>query len=202
IYLLRHGQTNLNKCGKFQGATDIDLNELGKKQAELLGKRIQKYNIDIIYSSDLKRVIETTEILNNYIGVEIIIKEELREINMGAWDKLTTEERYINNEDYAKEWHKHLADLPYPNGECGQDVYNRVKKIIDDIKKQKHENIAIVTSGGTISILLCEFLGLEQYKRFSMEIDNCSISIINYDILNDKTIVKCINDTGHLENLI
>ncbi|MDF2949657.1 MAG: alpha-ribazole phosphatase [Sedimentibacter sp.] len=202
IYLLRHGQTNLNKGGKFQGATDIDLNQLGKKQAELLGKRIQKYNIDIIYSSDLKRVIETTEILNNYIGAEIIIKEELREINMGAWDKLTMEERYIINEDYAKQWHKHLADLPYPNGECGQDVYNRVKEIIDNIKKQKHENVAIVTSGGTIAILLCEFLGLEQYKRFSMEIDNCSISIISYDILEDKPIVKCINDTGHLEDLV
>jgi len=135
IYLLRHGQTNLNRDGKFQGATDKDLNELGKKQAELLGKRIQKYHIDIIYSSDLKRVIETSKILNNYIGTEIIIKEELREINMGTWDTLTMSERFINNEDYAKEWHKHLADLPYPDGECGQDVCKRVKKIADDIKK-------------------------------------------------------------------
>lgn len=202
IYLLRHGQTNLNKNGKFQSAVDKDLNEIGKKQAKLLGKRIQKYHIDIIYSSDLKRVVETSEILNNYLDTEIIIKEELREINMGAWDALTIEERYINNEDYAKEWHKHLADLPYPDGECGQDVCNRVKKIIEHIKKQQYENVAIVTSGGTIAILLCELLGLEQYKRFSMEIDNCSISIVNYDILNNKQIVKCINDTGHLENLV
>jgi broad specificity phosphatase PhoE len=202
IYLLRHGQTNLNKNGKFQSAFDKDLNELGKKQAELLGKRMQKYHIDIIYSSDLKRVVETSKILNNYIGTEIIIKEELREINMGAWDTLTIGERYINNEDYAKEWHKHLADLPYPEGECGQDVCNRVNKIIADIKKQQCENVAIVTSGGTIAILLCELLGLEQYKRFSLEIGNCSISIVNYDILNNKQIVKCINDTGHLENLV
>jgi broad specificity phosphatase PhoE len=202
IYLLRHGQTNLNKNGKFQSAIDKDLNELGKKQTELLGKRIQKYHIDIIYSSDLKRVVETSKILNNYIGTEIIIKEELREINMGAWDALTIEERYINNEYYAKEWHKHLADLPYPDGECGQDVCKRVKKIIEDIKKQQYKNVAIVTSGGTIAILLCELLGLEQYKRFSMEIDNCSISIVKYDILNNKQIVKCINDTGHLENLV
>jgi broad specificity phosphatase PhoE len=202
IYLFRHGQTNLNKSGKFQSVIDKDLNELGKKQAELLGKRIQKYHIDIIYSSDLKRVVETSKILNNYIGTEIIIKEELREINMGAWDALTIEERYINYEDYAKEWHKHLADLPYPDGESGQDVCKRVKKIIEDIKKQQYENVAIVTSGGTIAILLCELLGLEQYKRFIMEIDNCSISIVKYDILNNKQIVKCINDTGHLENLV
>lgn len=202
IYLLRHGQTNLNRDGKFQGSTDKDLNEFGKKQAELLGKRIQKYHINIIYSSDLKRVIETAKIINNYVNTKIIIKEELREINMGTWDTLTMEERYTNNEDYAKEWHKNLADLPYPEGECGHDVCKRVMKIIDDIKRQQYENVAIVTSGGTIAILLCEFLGLEQYKRFGMEIDNCSISIVNYDILNNKLTVKCINDTGHLENLV
>lgn len=202
IYLFRHGQTNLNRDGKYQGAIDKDLNEFGKIQSELLGKRIQKYHIDIIYSSDLKRVIETSNIINKYVNTEIIIKEELREINMGAWDTLIIEERYTNNEVYAKEWHKHLADLPYPDGECGEDVCKRVMKVIDDIKKQQYENVAIVTSGGTIAILLCEFLGLEQYKRFGMAIDNCSISILNYDIINDKVTIKCINDTAHLEDLV
>lgn len=199
IYLLRHGQTNLNRDGKFQGDTDKDLNEFGKKQTELLGKRMQKYHIDIIYSSDLKRVMETSEIINSYINTEIVVKEELREINMGAWDVVTIRERYTNNEDYAAKWHKHLADLPYPEGECGQDVCKRAMKVVDEVKKQQYENVAIVTSGGTIAILLCEFLGLEQYKRFVMEIDNCSISIVNYDVLNNKITVKCINDTGHLE---
>lgn len=199
IYLLRHGQTNMNRDGIFHSDTDKELNELGRKQAELLGKRIQKYHIDIIYSSDLGRVIETSKIINSYINTEIITKEELREINMGAWDTLSMEERYINNEAYAIEWRKHLEDLPYPDGECGQDVSKRAIKVIDDIKKQQYKNVAIVTSGGTIAILLCEILGLEQYKRFGMKIDNCSISIVNYDIKNNKQIVKCVNDTGHLE---
>ncbi len=202
IYLLRHGQTNLNRDGKFQGDTDKDLNEFGKKQADLLGRRIEKFHIDIIYSSDLKRVTETSKIINSYVNTKIIIKEELREINMGSWDALTMNERYAINEDYAIEWHKHLSDLPYPDGECGQDVCTRVMKVIDDIKKQQYENVAIVTSGGTIAILLCEFLGLEQHKRFGMEIDNCSISILHYNVINNKLTVKCINDTGHLEDLV
>jgi broad specificity phosphatase PhoE len=54
IYLLRHGQTNLNRDGKYQGIVDKDLNEFGRTQAELLGKRLKKYNIDIIYCIDLK----------------------------------------------------------------------------------------------------------------------------------------------------
>lgn len=201
IYLLRHGQTNLNRDGKYQGAIDKDLNEFGKKQAELLGKRIQKFDIDIIYSSDLKRVIETSKIINNYVNTEIIIKEELREINMGAWDTLTIEERYIHNQDYANEWHKYLADMPYPDGECGEDVCKRAMIVIEDIKKQQYENVAIVTSGGTIAILLCEILGLELHKRFNIDISNCSISIVNLDNSNNKLTVNCINDTGHLEEL-
>lgn len=96
IYLLRHGETNINRNGKYQSVVDKDLNEFGKIQAEVLGKRLKNYNIDIIYSSDLKRVAETSKIINKYVNTEIIIKEELREINMGSWDVLTIEDRYTN----------------------------------------------------------------------------------------------------------
>ncbi|WP_346913219.1 histidine phosphatase family protein [Clostridium sp.] len=201
IYLLRHGETNINRNGKYQSAVDKDLNEFGIIQAEVLGKRVKNYSIDIIYSSDLKRVVETSKIINKYVNTEIIIKEELREINMGSWDVLTIEDRYINYEDYAKEWDKHLKDLPYPDGECGEDVCRRAIKVMDEIVEKKYKNVAIVTSGGTIAILLSYFLGLEQYKRFNMEIDNCSISIVKYDEISNKIAVKCINDTGHLEEI-
>lgn len=83
---------------------------------------MKKYNIDIIYSSDLKRVVQTSEIINKYINSEIVIKEELREINMGEWDTLSIEERFIRDEEYAKEWSKHFEDLPYLGGESGEDV--------------------------------------------------------------------------------
>ena len=82
IYLLRHGQTNINRHGKYQSAVDKDLNEVGRRQAELLGKRLKNHSIDILYSSDLKRVVETSEIINKYINSEIIVKKEFREIDM------------------------------------------------------------------------------------------------------------------------
>lgn len=201
IYILRHGQTNFNRDGRYQGIVDKDLNEFGRRQAELLGKRLQKYNIGIIYSSDFRRVVETSQIINKYIGTDIVIREELREINLGAWDTLTMEERYKSHEAYAKEWEKHLEDLPYPEGECGGDVCKRAMKIIDEIICKPCENAAVVTSGGTAMILLSHFLGLEQYKRFSSTIDNCSMSIVDYDKFNQKFTVKCINDTGHLEGM-
>lgn len=201
IYLIRHGQTNLNRDGKYQGAVDKEINQFGKQQAELLGDRLKKYNIDIIYSSDLKRVVQTSKIINKYINTDIVIKKELREINMGEWDTLSIEERYIKDEKYAREWCKHLEDLSYPGGECGKDVYERASRVIDEVVSGKYNNAIIVTSGGTIAILLSKFMGLEQHNRFNMEIDNCSISSVKYDENSKKIIVKCINDTGHLENL-
>ena len=201
IYLLRHGQTNLNKFRKYKSAADKEINELGKKQAELLGKRLEKYNIDIIYSSDLKRAVQTSEIINKYINTDIIIKEELREIDMGQWDTLNMEDRFLSHEEYAKEWYKHQEDLPYPGGECGTDVCIRANRVIDEIIKSNYENIAVVTSAGTLAALISSFLGLEQCKRFNMEIENCSISILKYNRDSKMTVIKCINDSGHLECL-
>lgn len=69
--------------------------------------------------------------MNRYyknLNTKIIIKEELREINMGSWDALTMNERYAINEDYAIEWHKHLSDLPYPDGECAQDDCTKYRR--------------------------------------------------------------------------
>ena len=145
IYLLRHGQTNLNRDGKYQAAIDKDLNEFGISQAELLGKRLKSYNLDVIYSSDLKRVVETSEIISKYINKEIIVKEEFREINMGEWDTLTLEERHISHGEYSNEWAKHLEDLPYPNGEFGQDVCKKAIKIINEIIEKEYKNVAIVS---------------------------------------------------------
>ncbi|MBU3113062.1 histidine phosphatase family protein [Clostridium lacusfryxellense] len=202
IYLLRHGQTNLNRDGKYQSAVDKDLNEFGISQAELLGQRLKSYNIEVIYSSDLKRVVGTSEIINKYINKEIIIKKEFREINMGEWDTLTIEERNISHKEYAKEWSKQIKDMPYPQGECGEDVSKRAMKIIDEIVEKEYENVVISTSGGTISIIISHFLGLDQHKRFNMDIDNCSISIVKYNVINNKMNVNCINDTGHLKELL
>ena len=95
-----------------------------------------------------------------------------------------------------------MKDLRYLAGECGEDVCKRAMKVIDEIVEKGYKNVAIVSSGGTIAILLSRFLGLVQHKRFNMDIDNCSISIVKYNVIDNKMTVKCINDTGHLDELV
>lgn len=201
IFLIRHGQTDINLKGRYQGLVDVDLNEAGILQAELTGKRISEYNIKYIYSSELKRAVQTSEIIKKYVNVnEVIIKHELREIEMGQWEDKTWKEIKEGNNEYFKNWSMHLRDLPYPGGESGKDVINRSFKIIDEIIHKNIDSAVIVSHGGVIKVLLSYFLGLPQEKRFNMEIKNCSVSLVKYDKNLKLFKVFYIDDYSHLHS--
>lgn len=204
ILLIRHGSTE-HSSGKnyneHKKCPDPELNELGHNQAELLAERIKNYDIQKIYSSDLKRAIQTAEIMNKYIRKDIEIREELREINMGRLHLSTWEEIRKEDPQYYEEWHKRLKDLPYPEGECGEDVKKRCFTVIDKIISSDYERVAMVLHGGTLRSLLCAFLNIGQVKRFyfGMPPENCSISVIKYNKESKEFYIHSFNDAAHLE---
>lgn len=198
IFLLRHGQ----KKDDNKNRESLELTELGFRQADLLGKRMKRYSIERIYSSAMKRAVQTAEGMNRHIGTEIVVRPELREIHMGAcenngWGYL--EEQYP---DFLREHKKHEKDLPYPpDGECGQDVWLRAKKVMDEIVDSGLENVAVVAHGGTIRALICGVLNIPQTTRFYFGAppENCSISLIKYNRDEGKYYLHRFNDTAHLE---
>jgi len=200
IYLVRHGQTDRNK-GIVYGDTNIELNETGLLQADLVGKRLKSRQIQKIYGSDSKRAVQTAKAIRDYTGAALEIHSELREIDMGEWEGVHPDEVKITHTQYYKEWIKHLTDMPYPGGECGNDVVCRIKGIIDEILSSSLENIVIVSHGGVIKILLSAFLQLPLEKRFFINIENCSISSVSYDSYIHKFTIQSINDTAHFEGL-
>ena len=130
IYLIRHGETDWNVERKIQGQTDIPLNSNGKQQAE----------------EDLSRAKETAEIINKKVGAKITFDKRIREVNYGDFegvqiDKFTDKEWEIFNETPEK-----------IKGESRQQVYNRVKSFIDEIKDD--ENVLVVTHGGSLRMML------------------------------------------------
>ena len=146
IYLIRHGQTDWNVERKIQGQTDIPLNLNGKQQAEEAAKEIANLKIDRIISSDLSRAKETAEIINKKVGKEITFDKRLREVNYGDFegiqiDKFTDKDWEIFNETPEK-----------IKGEYRQQVYDRVKSFIDEIKDD--ENVLVVTHGGSLRMML------------------------------------------------
>jgi broad specificity phosphatase PhoE len=146
IYLVRHGQTDYNLNDLIQGWVDIELNENGIKQSMELGEKLKDIKFDVIYSSDLKRAIQTSEIINkiNKFKSSIILDSRLREQNMGDWEGKKSS--IIINEN--KEFFIKVRENPFlynpPNGETFLQVVSRAKAFLDDLEDKNYENILIV----------------------------------------------------------
>jgi len=146
IYLVRHGLDDETFIG---GWSNVDLIKKGIKQSHKLGKFInENFNIDKIYTSDVTRALSTSNIINEYIDVEVIEEPRFRELNKGLLNGMDVGESYIKYPEY-----KDLKDIhiEYPEGESYIGFYERIKKELDYILSL--DNCIIVTHRGVINVL-------------------------------------------------
>lgn len=156
IYALRHGATEYNSLKKINGQTvNEPLSEKGFLDAEEAAKDIQK-TISKIYSSSLIRAIQTAEIVNKNLNVEIVKCDELIDVNFGDLTGKTWEEAKAQyGEEIRTSFFAQNFDYSMYGGESSAQVFERLKKLIERIKKENHsENeVLLVTHGGIIRAL-------------------------------------------------
>lgn len=207
IIFIRHGE-KFEGLGEYYNDVkkypDGPLTELGVKQAEALGQRLVNSKVDMIYCSDLKRTVQTAEIINKYVKSSIKIREELREIHMGKFH--TQDEAVIKaeNPDFWSIWSSHSHDIPYPEGESGHDVRMRVLKVINEIINQDYNRVLVVTHGGVIKVMVSHFLGLGMEKRFKIGAppEHCGMTVVKYQREDNEFYVHTLNDAAHIEGLV
>ena len=160
LFLIRHGQTESNAQGRYQGSMDTNLTQAGVKQARLAKKYLSRVKFSNIYSSPLKRAVDTAEILVKGTGLKVMIRENLKELNFGKWEGLKFEEiNTIYRQDY-QDW---LAD-PFKNPPTGGENFGElIARASEEINKIVAENpegssIAVVTHGGVILSLIVKWL--------------------------------------------
>jgi len=147
IYIVRHGQTDFNIQGRYLGRTDLSLNLTGRQQAERLIEKVKDLNVDFIFSSPLKRTIETAEIIRSD-GYSIIVDPHFIERASGVYEGLTKEEAREKFPDLYKKNITRIFNNAPTNGETIQEVQDRVFDGLDKIKKNyNNRNIIIVTHG-------------------------------------------------------
>jgi broad specificity phosphatase PhoE len=143
LLLARHGETDWNVEGRWQGWADPPLNENGRRQARTLAEQLRSTPFDAVYSSDLRRAHETAEIVAAPHGVPVIADPGLREVDVGSWSGLTRtelEERFPNGER--------------PDGETREQHRQRVHATVERIARENlGRRILIVTHGGTMRAL-------------------------------------------------
>ncbi len=197
IYLIRHGRQNSGRCN-----VDVPLSKEGRRQADLLGKRLKAEGLDALYSSNLIRAVETAEILSGYLHLPVTRIENLKEIDFGEWEGLENDEIRRRFGEFQKELSQMNEDLAYPGGECSQDVIDRVWPVLQEILHTKKANrIGIVTHGGVIRSLCCYVLGMDvKYRqKIAMDLENTGITCIRYQEENETYFLERLNDAAHLE---
>ncbi|MGE5328809.1 MAG: histidine phosphatase family protein [Deltaproteobacteria bacterium] len=201
IIFVRHGEAKGNFERVFHGQTDSDLTEKGHKQAQKTAERLKSEEIDVIYSSPLKRAFQTAQYIAGTKNIEdIIANDGLMEINGGKWENIRWEELpdKFPEEYYNWEHCPHLHCMPA--GESMKQAYDRiVDAVINIVNENKGRSICIVTHGTVLRALICHIKSkpLEDLITVSW-CDNTAITIVEFVDNAFKVILE--GDNSHLGN--
>lgn len=201
LYLVRHGQTSWNLEGRTQGNKDSNLTPLGLEQAELLGQRLSKVQLDAIYCSPLKRAYSTAQVIANMQNLDCILDNRLMEMSFGEWEGLTHAEIEQNYPENFKSWRKepHIAKIP--KGETIEIAQKRMVEFVNDrIIESNNNTFLIVSHGTTIRLLLLHLLSMDLMHYYKLKQDNCAINLIEFR--HHGPVLLKYNDTCHLDIII
>lgn len=182
FWLVRHGQTDWNLQGRYQGQADPPLNETGLQQAQVAAERLAGRRYAALYSSDLERARVTAEIIGKYLGLTVIIDPRLREVNQGAWEGLLVTEI---QERYPLEWEARQRDrlrFRAPGGESVQDVATRVWAAMDEIAwRHPHDAVIVVSHGLALATMLCRGRNIPLVQAQELIPDNAEVLHIEWN---------------------
>ena len=196
IILVRHGETEWNIKEIFRGRIDIELNETGIKQAELLAEYLSQVEIDAIYSSPLKRALKTAEVIASYHNLDAEIAPGLIDFDYGEWQGLPHQEVKNKYKELYAEWIKNPHRVKMPGGESLNDVRRRAIGVVDDIVSQSEGTIALVSHRVVNKVLICALLGLDNSHFWNIKQDMCGITTFTYK--DERFILIRHNDTSYL----
>ncbi len=199
--MVRHGQTIWNTEARFQGHTDVPLNDCGRGQAQAVGRRLAGVHFDAAYCSDLGRCVETARLILDGRSLQPTCRADLREASHGLWEGITQAEAEAR---YPEQVQLRLADparYGATEGEALESVQDRLWAVVTELA-QRHPNgrVLLVTHGGPVRALVSKVLGLD--LRYSNRIGISNAAITRFRVGPDgSTVLVQMNDTCHLDGL-
>ncbi|MDF2630926.1 MAG: alpha-ribazole phosphatase [Symbiobacteriaceae bacterium] len=195
FYIIRHGETDYNKTGRFQGQLDIPLNDEGRRQGGLVAARMATVPLDAIYTSDLKRAEETARIIAQ--GRTVVLEPRLREIHVGQVMGMSAAEIAQTMPEVWADIRADRDDIPFPDGESPADVQIRAMAALADLAvKYPDGHVAVVSHGGVIKTIVAGIFGATEGFRSKFVLDNCSLTLVEWSA--ERRRCRSLNDTGHL----
>jgi phosphoserine phosphatase len=201
--LIRHGETDWNRAGKFQGQIDIPLNDHGRNQASLAAEFLKTVPIDFAFTSTMQRPKATAEIiLKEHPGVELLEDEDLREIGHGLWEGKFESEIEAEYPGELERWRTQPEHVQMPEGEHLKDVSIRAiaawEKLLTQVGNTTQTGI-VVAHDATNKVLLCHLLGLSLTDFWKIKQGNGAVTVIDYpEGIEGQPVVQALNITSHL----
>lgn len=200
IFFLRHGETVASKTDSFCGTTDVELTAEGAIMAKEFALAYKTVPWTAIFSSPMKRTIATAKPLCDLVGIEMQLRDGLKEINFGAWENKTKAEvNHQFHDDYVR-WQSEPGWNAPPGGERAIDIARRSSEVIEEIEKTYATgNVLVVSHKATIRIMLCSLLGIDvgRYRdRINMPV--AAVSVV--ELCEHGPRVMKLSDRSHLKN--
>lgn len=197
VYFIRHGTTDSNLGGRFQGKSDIPLGSLGMEQAVCLGERFAEVPLDMVYTSPLTRARQTAEGVCTHLAIAPTLCVGLREIDGGALEGRTNAENLSDYPQVMEALRGDPSKFCPPDGETARQVHTRMEETVHQlICANAGRRIAIVSHG----FALLSYLGCLDVPFEKMQPDivaNASVTCIRYHTEGGHEILFC-NDQTHL----
>jgi len=176
LLLVRHGETDWNRDGRWQGQSDTKLNAVGRRQSRELAGELD--GVDVVYASDLARARETAELIAGERGLQVSVDQRLRERGFGAWEGLTTAEIEA---DFRDAHGRYLAG--YGPGADDAEPFDafaeRVASFLDEVlARHPDETVLVVAHGGSIRVIHAVASGLDYVRdhRSIPAVANCTVA--------------------------
>ena len=200
VYLVRHGQTAWNKEEIFRGRSDVPLNPMGFREAELVGEFLRGKDIDVIYSSPLSRGKETAGKIAQVFNLKVQILEGINDMSFGKWEGRPLKEVQSNDRVNFLQWRDqpHLARIP--EGETLDEVRVRAMAALGEvIQNHQGKNIVLVSHRVVNKVILCGILGIDNSHFWQMGQGTAAINLIQFR--EGKYVLSLLNEGCHLKSL-
>ncbi|ELR98389.1 histidine phosphatase family protein [Gloeocapsa sp. PCC 73106] len=203
LLLVRHGETDWNRAGRFQGTRDIPLNQKGREQAELAAIFLRDVHLDFAITSPMLRPKETAEIIiAHHPHISLETRADLVEISHGLWEGKLESEIEAEFPGLLEQWQQTPATVQMPEGENLDQVWKRAiacwQEIVETFSTESQTGI-VVAHDAINKVIICALLGLNPANFWNIKQGNGAVTVIDYPQgANGKPVLQALNITTHL----
>lgn len=183
IFLVRHGQIDLGSEKRYIGITDLPLNNVGIRQAARLKKYFAAIEIEKVFTSPLKRCLQTSEILLEGKNAVMKVIDELKEINMGDWESQTINDIKDHFGPMYEQRGANIDTFIPPGGESFKQLQNRVMPVFDYIAANTAGNTIIISHAGVNRVILSKLLNFPLQNIFKIKQPYGCINLLSWDMI-------------------